>query len=58
MPTNQDNIRKALDSFEDDKYTDAKDILSKEITSAKNDFLKDRLGLKDPIETSTENEED
>jgi hypothetical protein len=58
MAVDQEQIRRALDSFEDDKYTDAKDILSKEITSAKNDFLKDRLGLKDPIETSTENEED
>jgi hypothetical protein len=58
MAVNQDNIRKALDSFEEDKYTDAKDILSREISNAKNDFLKNKLGLKGSIDTSMENGEE
>lgn len=38
-------IKKALDAFEDEKYSDAKDILKKEIDVAKNDFIKDKLDI-------------
>ena len=38
-------IKKALDAFEDGKYSDAKDILKKEIESARNDFIKDKLDI-------------
>jgi len=38
-------IKKALDAFEDEKYSDAKDILKKEIETAKNDFIKDKLDI-------------
>lgn len=38
-------IKKALDAFEDEKYSDAKDIIKKEIDVAKNDFIKDKLDI-------------
>jgi hypothetical protein len=51
MPINKDEIKKALDAFEDEKYTDAKEILQKEFKKAKNEFVKDKLELKDDIES-------
>jgi len=50
MPMDKEQIKKALDHFENDEFTDAKDILSKEIKSVKNDWLKDKLELKNDIE--------
>lgn len=41
----KEEIKKALDAFEDEKYSDAKDILKKEIENAKNDFIKDKLDI-------------
>ena len=46
MPINKEQIKKAIDHFENDKFTDAKEILTKEINIAKDDFLKSKLGLK------------
>lgn len=53
----KENIKKALDHFENDEFVDAKEILTKEIQSKRDDFVKDKLGLKDDI-TPAENEED
>lgn len=50
MAIDKEKIKKALDSFEDDKFMDAKDVLSKEIKAAKYEFLEKKLGLSDPIE--------
>ncbi len=41
----KEQIKKALDAFEDEKYSDAKDILKKEIEASKNDFIKDKLDI-------------
>lgn len=41
----KDEIKKALDHFENDEFTDAKEILQKQIRQAKNDFIDDKLGL-------------
>ena len=49
-------IKKAIDNFENDDFVGSKEILSKEIRKAKNDFLKDKLGLKDDIEPKKEEE--
>jgi len=46
----KEQIKKALDSFENDKFMDAKDVLSKEIKAAKYDFLEKKLELSEPIE--------
>lgn len=49
MAINKKEIKKALDHFENDEYVEAKELLSKEITNYKNDWLKDKLELKDDI---------
>jgi hypothetical protein len=60
MGIDTEKIKDALDSFENDKFVDAKEILSTEIGRVKNEFLKDKLGLKDwgkvedPVDTSEE----
>lgn len=54
----QEKIRKALDHFENDKFTDAKDILKREIGAKKNDFLKDKLGLKNDLGEKPKKEEE
>jgi len=50
----KEQIKKALDSFENDKFMDAKDVLSKEIKAAKYDFLEKKLELSEPIEPKAE----
>ena len=50
MAVDKEQIKKAIDSFENDKFVDSKEILSKEVRKAKNSFLKDKLGLKGDIE--------
>ena len=54
MTINKEKIRKALDHFENDQFTDAKDILSKEIKTSRDDFLKSKLDLKKGINEETE----
>jgi len=49
MPISKENIKKALDHFENDEYVEAKDILSKEISNYKDEWLKDKLELKNDI---------
>ena len=46
----QEAIKKALDNFENDKFSDAKDILQKEIRGRRDEFLNDKLGLTPPAE--------
>jgi hypothetical protein len=47
----KEKIVKAFDKFVDDKYAESEEILRKEIKSAINDHLKNKLELqKDPIE--------
>jgi hypothetical protein len=43
-------IKKAMDHFENDQFMDAKELLQKEIHTRRNEFLKDKLGLKNDIE--------
>jgi len=47
MPVDQEQIKKALDAFEDDEFVDAKEILQKEISKAKEEYLTKKLKLKD-----------
>lgn len=54
MAIDKEKIKKALDSFENDKFMDAKDVLSKEIKAAKYDYLEKKLGLNEPIEPKVE----
>ena len=41
----QEAIKKALDNFENDKFSDAKETLQKEIQNRRDEFLNDKLGL-------------
>lgn len=50
MPTDKEEIRKAIDSFEDDNYVDSEETLSKELKKAKNDYLKKTLDLENDVE--------
>ena len=43
-------IKAALDSFENDDFLHAKELVQGQIKQAKNDFLKGKLGLKNDIE--------
>ena len=54
MAINKEKIRKALDHFENDEFTDAKEILSKEISTSRDEFLKDKLELKKDVNEETE----
>ena len=49
-------IKKAIDNFENDEFTNAKEILQQEIKTAKNDFLKNKLGLRNDLEPKTDEE--
>jgi len=54
---NQEEIKKALDNFENDKFSDAKDILTREIRSCRDEFLNDKLGLAEEQENEEELDE-
>ena len=57
MPVDNEQIKKALDHFENDEFVDAKEILQKEILKAKNDHLKNKLELKGDADSRIEPEE-
>ncbi len=50
MTIDIEQIKKALDHFENDEFVDSKEVLQKEIRKAKNDFLKNKLDLKNDVE--------
>jgi hypothetical protein len=52
----KDNIKKALDHFENDEFVDAKEILTKEIQSKRDEFVKDKVGLKDDLTPKKEDD--
>jgi hypothetical protein len=56
MPVDNEQIKKALDHFENDEFVDAKEILQKEILKAKNDHLKTKLELKGDADANVEPE--
>jgi len=53
-----DRIKDALDKFEDEQYTDAKEIIKKEFVKQRNKVLKDKLGLEKEIDPVTEPEKE
>ena len=56
MTVDNEQIKKALDHFENDEFVDAKEILQKEILKAKNDHLKTKLELKGDADANVEPE--
>ena len=54
----KEQIKKALDDFENDEYTDSKETMKNQIKSKVNDYLKDKLELEqDPVDGIENNEE-
>lgn len=57
MAVDNEKVKDALDDFEDDKFTDAKEKLSDVIGKARDDFLKKALNLKGEPEKKEEPED-
>lgn len=64
MTIDKEQVKKALDDFESDNYTDSKETLKKEVRRKINDYLKTNLDMNDnPVddvedETGEEPEDD
>ena len=63
MTIDQEQVKKALDDFENDNYVDSKETLRKEVKQKVNDYLKTNLDMNDdPIDDlendNNEEEED
>lgn len=46
-----EKIKQALDDFENDKYTNSKEILTQEIKKNLNDHLKTKLNLQNSLDS-------
>lgn len=63
MGIDNEKIKSALDSFENDDFITAKDTLKQELHNAVNDYFKDKLELqkdlepKPEVETKTETQD-
>jgi hypothetical protein len=65
MPVDKEQIKKALDHFENDEYTEAQDIIRQEIAKHRDEWLDDKLGLegespeeKDEVDAADEDEDE
>jgi len=58
MPVDDEKIKAALDDFEDEKFSDAKDKISGEVKKLRDEFLKDKLKLKGDLADKEEEEEE
>ncbi len=45
MPVDVENIKKVLDDFENDKYSEAEDLLRKEVAKHRDEWLNKKLEL-------------
>lgn len=54
----KEQIRKALDHFENDEFMAAKDILKSEIKTKRDEFLQDRLSLKEALDKDKKKKKD
>ena len=54
----KEQIKKALDHFENDEYVDAQDIIKKEIQLKRDSFVKDKLELKKDLNPSQKNDDE
>lgn len=58
MPVDKEEIKKALDHFENDEYSEASDILKKEIAKHRDEWLEQKLGLEGAEEADAEEDVD
>lgn len=54
----KEQIRKALDHFENDEFTDAKEILQKEISQKRNEYVNGKLDLDEAWMTEQDDKEE
>lgn len=52
MPVNAQEVGKAMDAFVDDDFVTAKEIIAAQIRGARDEFLQDKLSLKEPEEVT------
>ena len=52
MTIDNKEIKKALDSFEEDDFIKSKDIIKAQVKGAISDYFKDRLELQNDLESS------
>ena len=59
-PVNGEEIKKAIDSFEDDDYVASKEVIRQQIANARDEYLKTKLELKGKpaVELDPENKEE
>jgi hypothetical protein len=50
----KENVKLAIDKFEDDDFVGSKEIIQSEIQKKKEEYFKDKLGLKGDDETNVE----
>lgn len=50
MPIDLENIKKVLDDFENDKYSEAEELLRKEVAKHRDEWLNKKLELKGETE--------
>lgn len=49
MPIDNDVVKSAITDFENDNYIDSKEKLIQQFRIAKNDYIVDKLGLKNNV---------
>ena len=58
MPIDVDVVKQALNDFEGENFVDAKEKIAGQVKIAKNDYIKNKLGLSsDPVITPEETKE-
>jgi hypothetical protein len=58
MPVDVENIKKVLDDFENDKYSEAEDLLRKEVAKHRDEWLNKKLELKSETEEDDDVDDD
>lgn len=58
MPVDKEQIKKALDHFENDEYSEAQDILRKEIKKHRDEWVEKKLELKGSSEEDADADAD
>lgn len=58
MPVDREELKKAVDAFSDDDFVLAQEILTNQFQVAKNEYLKDKLGIEGDLKLSDEEDEE
>lgn len=58
MPVDVENIKKVLDDFENDKYSEAEDLLRKEVAKHRDEWLNKKLELTGETEEEDDEPDD